>query len=149
MSCGSHSSLACRLHRQLLLQLILRQLAARGFFRAVPTLPTHGRTDGGGGGELFCTKTSTKNKRDPSCWGPPNLPARPPTLIEQGRGGRRETCAGYSMNIHRLIEPPAQEMNANSGGTKGINSASLQIEPSVVMRGDGKSDVEVGRVGVE
>lgn len=53
------------------------------------------------------------------------------------------------MNIHRLIESPAQEMNANSGGTKGINSASLQIEPSVVMRGDGKSDVEVGRVGVE
>lgn len=27
MSCGSHSSLACRLHRQLLLQLILDQLA--------------------------------------------------------------------------------------------------------------------------
>lgn len=53
------------------------------------------------------------------------------------------------MNIHRLRESPAQEMNANSGGTKGINSASLQIEPSVVMRGDGKSDVEVGRVGVE
>lgn len=57
--------------------------------------------------------------------------------------------AGHSMNIHWLIESPAQEMNANSGGTKGINSASLQIEPTVVMRGDGKSDVEVGRVGVE
>lgn len=66
-------------------------------------------------------------------------------------GSRRMTAdrAGYSMNIQRLIESPAQEMNANSGGTKGRNSASLQIEPSVVMRGDGKSDVEVGRVGVE
>lgn len=30
MSCGSHSSLACRLHRQLLLQLILDQLALSG-----------------------------------------------------------------------------------------------------------------------
>lgn len=78
--------------------------------------------------------------------------ARPPdsrllsNRVEANDGG---DCAGHSMNIHRLIESPAQEMNANSGGTKGINSASLQIEPSVVMRGDGKSDVEVGRVGVE
>lgn len=140
MSCGSHSSLACRLHRQLLLQLILRQLAAF----SGPSRRSR-RTDGGGGAGAFLHKNGDEKQAGSELLGP----ARPPTLIEQGRGGRRETCAGYSMNIHRLIEPPAQEMNANSGGTKGINSASLQIEPSVVMRGDGKSDVEVGRVGVE
>lgn len=41
MSCGSHSSLACRLHRQLLLQLILDQLAlGRSAFRWSQTAAT-------------------------------------------------------------------------------------------------------------
>lgn len=41
MSCGSHSSLACRLHRQLLLQLILDQLAlSSSAFRRSQTAAT-------------------------------------------------------------------------------------------------------------
>lgn len=96
-------------------------------------------------GEFWC-----KNG-DKTPLGSEQLRLARPIAASYRTGSRRTTGerAGHSMNIHRLIESPAQEMNANSGGTKGINSASLQIEPSVVMRGDGKSDVEVGRVGVE
>lgn len=63
MSCGSHSSLACRLHRQLLLQLILNQLALSSptFQRAQTAATSDSRA-----ARLMIGPRRTRNGRYPS-----------------------------------------------------------------------------------